>query len=219
MPMPHLTKIRKNAELHKVFLAYLKSKQIINLYKAVLTLGTPEQGVPFFTEKTNSAEKAFLGKLSKVMLVAWSNAKQRAENEAAANNQTLNPDQLHERIMADRLLEKHFYEMMRRTEQLFEDLSKGDEFLKSKPYKAYIRKAIKKEDKALKKDLKLEAAVDDIIGLAFAVEAGNDAEARKLADLIAETDAVKNKTKKKTKGSAVIAMMKKAMVKRDFISG
>lgn len=219
MPMPHLTKIRKNSELHKVFLAYLKSKKIIDLYKAVLTLRTPQQGVPFFVEKTNSAEKAFLGQLSKVMLVAWANAKKRAENEAAANNETLNAAELHARIMQDRRLEAHFQEMKKRTEQLFEDLSKGDEFLKSKPYKAYIRKAIKKEDKALKKELKLEAEVDDIIGLAFAVEAGNDAEARKLADLIAETDAVKNKTKKKAKGSTVIAMMRKAMTKRNFITG
>ncbi|WP_299963812.1 hypothetical protein [uncultured Roseobacter sp.] len=212
MPTPNLTKVRKNKELHKVFAAYLKSKGYTNLYTFVLANDDPAKSLTFFNEDINGAEERFVGRLKNVMIGAWAKTKTNVENEMRA--QGLDPTgadkpQVWNRIFRDRQFVRIYEQLMGKVEELFEELSKSDDFLKSKPYKEYVRKEIKKHGKALRKDLKMEAEVDDIIGLAFAVQTGDTGSTRSLSNLIAEAEG--KATKKKTKGATIVANMQKAL--------
>lgn len=214
MSTPNLNTIRKNAQLHKVFVGYLNGKNYISLYKFMLKNNDIMEAVDFFATKINGHEEKFLGKLKNVMLGAWGKIKKNVESQMRNDGKDptgADKNQVADLIFEDPQLERIYFQLMGRVEDLFEDLSQSDDFLKSKSYQTYVKQTIKKNSKSLQKDLKLEADRDDFLGLAFALQTGDSGSARSLSNLIAEAD--EKKTKKKTRGGDVLSRMQKALKK------
>ncbi|MEP2639691.1 hypothetical protein [Roseobacter sp.] len=217
MPTPNLDTVRKNAALHKVFVAYIKAKHLGKLYAFVLKTDNPLKAIEFFFNEVNKAEEKFIGKYRNPVLKAWSITKTNVE--AKMRRDGLDPDgadkgKVWDIVAEDRAFHGIFFKTMEKIDELFDGLSQSPEFLKSAPYKAYVKAEIKKQAKGLRKNLKLDAELDDIIGLAFAVQTGDANSTRNLSDLIAE---VETKTKKKkTKGSSIVSDMKKALTQFKF---
>ena len=104
--------------------------------------------------------------------------------------------------------------MLRNAHHIGKNLEKlvNNHFLKSKEYKAYVKSTIKSQGKSLRKDLKLEAEVDDVIGLAFALETGDTGEANRISVQIAKAEEAAGR--KGTKAKDVMKRMGAMVAKR-----
>ena len=212
MPTPNLDKVRKNAALHKVFVAYIKSKKLGKLYAFMLKNDDPIKAIDFFFNEANASEVAFMGNLRNPVLKAWNITKNN--EEILMRGEGLDPTgadkgKVFDRVAENRAFEGVFFKVMAKIDELFDGLSKGDEFLKSKTYKAYVKAEIKKQAKGLRKDLKIDADMDDFIGLAFAVQTGDAGSTRTLSNLIAEAET--KAKKKKYKGASIVSAMQTAL--------
>lgn len=217
MPTPHLDKVRKNATLHKVFVAHIKARKLQKLYAFVLKNDDPLKAIEFFFNEANASEVAFMGNYRNPVLKAWGITKNN--EEILMRGEGLDPTGADKGIVFDRVANNRafhgvFYKTMEKIEELFDKEAESDTFLKSKVYKAYVKAEIKKQAKSLRKDLKLEAKVDDIIGLAFAVQTGDAGSTRTLSNLIAEAET--KATKKKYKGASIVAGMQQALKRLPF---
>ncbi len=220
MRTPNLDIIRGNQPLLRMFLTFLQQRNLVRLYQFYYEHGDEVTAYRLFYDKVTAPEKAFLGKIYAAVIRAYMSELVKAttalENENyRGGSATAVEQEVHRRAFASPGWKTTFEKSMEHIGKLLEKLA-TDEFLKSKPYQTYVRATIKKQGKSMRKNLKLDAEMNDFLGLAFAIQTGDGPTVRRLSQEIAEAETVT--TKKKKKATDIVADLRN-MLKSTFQGG
>ena len=211
MSTPNLDRIRKNSDLGTAFVKFLNAKKLTRLYKNYYKLDDPSKAWEWFDDMTGP-EKTVAGKVHSFPAILVGKAFEQAKKNKGSDLSTDEKGELFDAIKQGNHWRTNIYpKSMDHIGKNLEKLANGG-FLKSKEYKAYVKSTIKGQAKSLRKDLKLEAEVDDIIGLAFAMETGDTGEANRISVQIAKAEEAAGR--KGTKAKDIMKRMGAAVAKK-----
>ncbi|MBP1852546.1 hypothetical protein [Rhizobium halophytocola] len=202
MATPNLDRIRKNSDIGTVFVKFLAAQKLSRLYQNYYEMDAKEAWDWFST--MTQQEKKLVGNVHALPAIMTMKAIAAAEAKNGGTLSTAEKTKIEDRIKADSW-GNIYIKAMETIGKKLEELA-TDTFLKSKEYQSYVKKTIKSQGSALRKDLKLEADVDDVIGLAFALETGDTGAANRISVQIAKAEVAAGR--KGTSASSILKMMR-----------